>query len=249
MKTGRNEPCACGSGKKTKHCCGKSDPALATSNRIGLAIGAIVVVAAVAVIASMREGSKRDPFTPFESSAPTSTATSSTAPAVPAVATPAATATSPADVPEAKPGPQPPGPAPAGKVWSAEHGHWHDKVEANPWVNVQMIPEGGKPSSQAPSAATPASAPATVNIPKPNVPTPPGKVWSAEHGHWHDAATGVAPVKEVPPEVESQLKPPGVPAAPAGMVWSEEHKHWHKAGAATATTTTTTAPATTTSPE
>ncbi|MGK2857285.1 MAG: SEC-C metal-binding domain-containing protein [Thermoanaerobaculia bacterium] len=244
MKTGRNEACACGSGKKTKHCCGKSDPALAKSNRIGLAIGAIVVVAAVAVIASMRDDSKRDPFSTFESAPSTSTAAAS-----PAVAAPAATAISPTDVPEATPGPQPAGPAPAGKVWAAEHGHWHDKVEANPWVNVQMIPDGGQPSSKAPSAAAPASAPATVNIPKPDVPTPPGKVWSAEHGHWHDAATGVAPVKEVPPEVEAQLKPPGVPAAPAGMVWSEEHKHWHKAGAATATTTTTTAPTTTTNPQ
>lgn len=24
------------------------------------------------------------------------------------------------------PGPPPPGPAPQGKVWSYEHGHWHD---------------------------------------------------------------------------------------------------------------------------
>jgi len=27
---------------------------------------------------------------------------------------------------EFTPGPPPPGPAPAGKVWSYEHGHWHD---------------------------------------------------------------------------------------------------------------------------
>lgn len=233
MKTGRNEPCACGSGKKTKHCCGKNDPGMAQSNRIGLIIGAIVVVAAVGVIASMRNETKRDPFSPFETStaAPTETA---------AVAAPPVTSTAPADAPVAKPGPQPPGPAPAGKVWSPEHGHWHDKVETDPNVKIE--------TTQLPAPA--ASAQPAVNIPKPNIPTPPGKVWSPEHGHWHDAATGVAPVTEIPAELESQMKPPGAPAAPAGMVWSEEHKHWHKsAGPTTATTTTSApAPATTTNP-
>ena len=50
-----------------------------------------------------------------------------------------------------------------GKVWSAEHGHWHD------------VPSGG--------ARGPNSTPA----PQPPGPAPPGKVWSPEHGHWHDA--------------------------------------------------------------
>ncbi len=46
---------------------------------------------------------------------------------------------------------------PEGKIWSEEHGHWHDP------------PVQGVPGAPAPSA-TP----------------PPGKVWSVEHGHWHD---------------------------------------------------------------
>ena len=72
---------------------------------------------------------------------------------------------------------------PPGKVWSEEHGHWHD-----------------------------AEGPGT---PRPEGPAPPGKVWSEEHGHWHDVAgSGVAP-------------PPG--PAPPGKVWSEEHGHWHDA--------------------
>jgi hypothetical protein len=40
------------------------------------------------------------------------------------------------------------------RVWSAEHGHWHDVG-------------GGEPTAGGP-----------------------GKVWSEEHGHWHDAAGG-----------------------------------------------------------
>lgn len=45
------------------------------------------------------------------------------------------------------------------KVWSAEHGHYHDV--------------GGEGSTEA----------------------GPGKVWSEEHGHYHDAATPAPPVE------------------------------------------------------
>jgi hypothetical protein len=237
MKSGRNEPCACGSGKKTKHCCGKNDPALAKSNRLGLGIIAIVVVAAVGVIASMREKPKADPFSPFETSKPAPT---QTAAATPVTAPPAATASAPVG----RPGPQPPGPAPKGKVWNAEHGHWHDKAEANPWVKVETSGASGNTSS----AVVQQGSTAPAKFPKPDMPTPEGMVWSPEHGHWHDKATGAAPPTQIPAEVQSQMRPPSAPAAPAGMVWSEEHKHWHKAGA-TSTAVTTTSPATTTNPK
>ena len=49
------------------------------------------------------------------------------------------------------------------RVWSAEHGHWHD---AN---GGELGPSSGTPGAQ------------------PTGPAPAGKVWSAEHGHWHDA--------------------------------------------------------------
>ena len=45
---------------------------------------------------------------------------------------------------------------------------------------------------------------------------PPGKVWSEEHGHWHDA-----------PVPTAASLPPGPP--PPGKVWSPEHGHWHDA--------------------
>lgn len=48
---------------------------------------------------------------------------------------------------------------------------------------------------------------------------PDGRVWSAEHGHWHDAQGR---------EIGGRSGPPaGLP--PAGKVWSEEHGHWHDA--------------------
>ena len=53
----------------------------------------------------------------------------------------------------------------AGRVWSAEHQHWHNADGS----------EVGSTGVRAPAAQPPGEA-------------PPGKVWSTEHGHWHDAA-------------------------------------------------------------
>ena len=89
-----------------------------------------------------------------------------------------------------------PGPAPAGKVWSAEHGHWHDvgpqvprpglpavAGSANPSIQIQTTTEGVPPG-------TPLAQPMSVRPRgrrQPPGPVPAGKVWSSEHGHWHDA--------------------------------------------------------------
>ena len=61
------------------------------------------------------------------------------------------------------------GSAPPGKVWSEEHGHYHD-------VNT----------NRSPIPPMPPGAQKTLNIPQPEGPVPEGKVWSREHGHWHD---------------------------------------------------------------
>ena len=81
----------------------------------------------------------------------------------------------PAPVARATPKAQPPGPAPAGKVWSVEHGHWHDAA-----------PKSGNasPIQMSPGASIP-----RTPKPQPPGPVPAGKVWSPEHGHWHDART------------------------------------------------------------
>jgi len=61
---------------------------------------------------------------------------------------------------------RPSGPAPAGKVWSEEHGHWHDGTE------LHGLPPG---------------------------PAPPGKVWNVDHGHWHDEDGSEPPAPESTP--------------------------------------------------
>lgn len=61
--------------------------------------------------------------------------------------------------------------------------------------------ERSKPSAVVPMPRGPAIPPAPMiqsegtaqSTPQPPGEVPAGKVWSAEHGHWHDAATGQAP--------------------------------------------------------
>ena len=82
---------------------------------------------------------------------------------------------------------------PAGKVWSVEHGHWHDKNQ-----NAAYNPSGEP-------------------VPQPPGPVPLAKVWSPEHGHWHDVFPGATNTPAP--------RPPG--PAPAGKVWFTPHGHWH----------------------
>ena len=92
-----------------------------------------------------------------------------------------------------------PGTAPPGKVWSPEHGHWHD-----------AFGKAGGTLAQPPDS------------------TPPGKVWSAEHSHWHDTPGEVSTQVEPSPQVEgTPLNQPQPGLAPPGKVWSPEHGHWH----------------------
>ena len=56
--------------------------------------------------------------------------------------------------------------APPGKVWSSEHGHWHDSNNPHHSFNMDSKLNGNALQNQ--------------------VEAPTGKVWSPEHGHWHD---------------------------------------------------------------
>ena len=135
-KQGRNDSCHCGSGKKCKICHERQ-----TNNNFNQQWVIAGIIGGIFLL-----------FFFMESGASTATMNTS----IPTPVIPRANAGS------ATP---PPGEAPPGKVWSPEHGHWHN------------IP------------TTPASAPGIApNLPQPQPPgeTPPGKVWSPEHGHWHD---------------------------------------------------------------
>jgi len=125
--------------------------------------------------------------------------------------------------------PQPDGPPPAGKVWSAEHGHWHDAAATNangeqiftPKPQPPGLPPPGKVWSYEHGHWHDSSYTGNENFtpgPPPSGPAPEGKVWSYEHGHWHDADAG-----------NFTPGPPPTGPAPAGKVWSYEHGHWHDA--------------------
>lgn len=149
MRIGRNDACPCGSGRKFKACCeGKHSRGM--SRGLIALLAAIGVIGAVGVVGAIR--SKDQPVaaaTPARAAAPTRTT----------------------------PRPQPPGPVPPGKVWSAEHGHWHDQAPAS------------RGATSSPVQVTPPVQVTSTPKPQPPGPAPAGKVWSPEHGHWHDART------------------------------------------------------------
>jgi hypothetical protein len=156
MKTSRNAACPCGSGRKHKNCCqpkeSQAAPAGLKSNSTAWILGFLGILALLTAALA---------FGPFsQQKVPDRTGvTSSPLPLGQQGAVGAA---------------QPPGPAPAGKVWSAEHGHWHDAPGA------QALPPAAS-QTITPQPTTPAT-----YTPQPPGPAPEGKVWSTDHGHWHD---------------------------------------------------------------
>lgn len=83
-----------------------------------------------------------------------------------------------------RPGPSSPRQAASqsGRVWSQEHGHWHDASgQAASAPAGQTVPPPQPALQQQPNVVT------TGNTPQPPGPAPAGQVWSAEHGHWHAA--------------------------------------------------------------
>lgn len=102
--------------------------------------------------------------------------------------------------------PKPPGPTPPGKVWSPQHGHWHNAPGTTQSSGTRAAPASAPPTappttgsgtkaprSAASAPAGPAPDPTTGLYPQPPGLPPPGKVWSAAHGHWHDAGPTPAP--------------------------------------------------------
>ncbi|HEY0157685.1 MAG TPA: SEC-C metal-binding domain-containing protein [Thermoanaerobaculia bacterium] len=143
MRTGRNEPCPCGSGNKYKNCCIGEQSRQAT-RYVTILVAIVATIALAGLIPSLLGGDEEEEQ---------------------------AAAASASRTPR------------AGKVWSEEHGHWHDAA----------APVGGAPISPAMTPLTPAqrqqqqqSRAQPFRKPQPPGPAPEGKVWSPEHGHWHD---------------------------------------------------------------
>ena len=161
----RNDPCPCGSGEKHKNCCGKSPSILNAGQKKVIGISALVIagiVAAIMIFAG-NEPASSPAFSPSAAPIGTPSGTQSGTPAAGGVSRPS-------------------GPAPAGKVWSYEHGHWHDAP-----AGAGSTQPTGQPLGQ-PNTGT------ATFTPQPPGDAPPGKVWSTQHGHWHDApATGTVP--------------------------------------------------------
>ena len=136
-KQGRNDLCHCGSGNKFKNC-----HAGQTNNNFNQQWVIVGIIGGIFLLFYFMDSGTST--TTINNSIPTSVI--------------------PQD--RARSATPPPGEAPPGKVWSPEHGHWH---------NISTNSESMLPSAES-------------NIPQPQPlgEAPPGKVWSSEHGHWHD---------------------------------------------------------------
>jgi hypothetical protein len=174
MQVGRNEPCPCGSGKKYKNCHAGKE------SENGLPRGLILLLIAIAALAAL--GFLPALFDRGEKASPKAVAAA----------------------PLAAPAAQPPGPAPAGKVWSKEHGHWHDANPVSAPSPITIEGSNGAAVSQSGNSVT-----LTEPMAQPNqaAASPAGKIWSPEHGHWHDAAKAAA-------KAAQKGLPPAVPPAP-----------------------------------
>jgi hypothetical protein len=182
IRVGRNDPCPCGSGKKHKACCNIKVDRVADAAphsilpMVGL-VATVIVLAGTGVYLLRQR--MLDPGKPASTIAANVTApTNSGTPTPIPVPVPTITQTPAPGTPGVLT-PQPPGPVPPGKVWSPEHGHWHDIPGAPP-----------PPAMIGPTDTTPAPPGSPGNpvsyTPQPPGPVPEGKVWSPEHGHWHD---------------------------------------------------------------
>lgn len=238
---GRRDPCPCGSGKKYKNCCGKQGAKSDSKRWTGLRSGVLAIVIVGGGIAAYMILSEPTAAPPE----------ATTTDAIPKNVQPIQSRP-PGPAPEGKVWsdehghwhdssgsasdfatkftPQPPGPAPDGKVWSSEHGHWHNASGAATPFESSTNPISITPSTTTqslsgtnPISITPGITPKPGAEPTPQPPGPPpeGKVWFAEHGHWHDA-----------PGTPGELTPQPPGPAPEGKVWVPEHGHWHNAPAA-----------------
>ena len=183
MKLGRNDVCHCGSGKKYKHCHELSKKKQ-NNQYIIVGIIAIIVIAVVSIDSGGSNSNQNAPVSsPLINQRNSGTAL------------------------------KPSGLAPPGKVWSQEHGHWHD-APRNTNLNSPLLNTNNSLAGK----------------PQPEGDPPPGKVWSQEHGHWHDAPVS----KSLTPKIlgKNEVNKITVPKQdknnpPEGKVWNEEHGHFH----------------------
>ena len=148
-KANRNKPCPCCSGEKYKNCCfgkGLRFEKKDQSKMFIWIIAGIGIIIAGVVISNKFSSSSSQPA-PFITQ-PFNSQSSSRQSGL---------------------GSQP-GAAPPGKVWSQDHGHWHDAPGTASSTDL------GNQSLQSPAQLSP----------QPFGPVPEGKEWSPEHGHWHD---------------------------------------------------------------
>lgn len=121
------------------------------------------------------------------------------------------------------------------RVWSEEHGHYHDApiLAAEARAAASVLPKSVSLDDEANTDPVSEPEAPVADGPKaqPVGTAPPGKIWDEIHGHWHDADAKPAqlrvdPDDGTPWEQDRTLRPPEGPV-PEGKTWSTAHGHWH----------------------
>ena len=129
----------------------------------------------------------------------------------------------------------------SGKKFKICHGRSNDRSYQQ-WIVLGVLSlvvlwfftSGSEPTVTPLSSSSNSFSPQASNRTIPTGNPPPGKVWSSEHGHWHDSSSGAL---EKGPDLsikEPKPEPPG--EAPTGKTWSSEHGHWHDSPSVPGTT-------------
>src|SRR5688572_6954950 len=136
-RVGRNEPCPCGSGEKYKFCCEALTETPAVTRTSPLLVGAVILASAALAFVAVR--AYLSPAPKAQATAPGANPASPPVQVTPGALPGDATSLLPSTAaPGTTPAAQPPGPAPPGKVWSPEHGHWHDDPAATPGLTTTL---------------------------------------------------------------------------------------------------------------
>lgn len=149
MKIGRNDPCSCGSGRKSKNCCGKAGKGTERKWLVAwiLFLGLIVI----GVAGAFHDFSKREKIPPPQRVWSEEHRHWHTQGTRPTGSPPPGKVWSEEhghwhDAPAFNPSFQPPGPIPPGKIWSPEHGHWHNEAATSSDPATETSSEAGAPA-------------------------------------------------------------------------------------------------------
>ena len=122
----------------------------------------------------------------------------------------------------------------SGKKFKACHGQFNNKSQHLWIIAIVLVSivlwffffDSGQLFTSKSSSSNSSNYQTPNRLSPPSDTAPPGKVWSPEHGHWHNVSDNILS-SENPNPLLDKVKTQPNNEAPPGKVWSPEHGHWH----------------------